>query len=158
MSDAAFGLMDPAALLAKLYHDFKRLQADEGQPTMLYTAFDFFVTAHSLIDWLKNSTTGLTKTEVDKLRAPMIVKICADVANGTKHFRRDKKPYTSTKTYSTSPAFSGAFSNAAQVSWSAWVELSQAEAHAASIPEICPIQQLAKAVLAHWTAYFEGSI
>jgi hypothetical protein len=161
MSDAAFGLMDPAALLAKLYHDFKRLQADEGQQTMLYTAFDFFVTGYSLVDWITNSTSGITEAERETLRAqlrsPMIVKICGDVANGTKHFRRDRKPQTTTTTHSAPPAFQpSAFSSAFQVSWSAWVQVSEAEAQAASIPQLCSIYQLAEAVLAHWTAYFEG--
>jgi hypothetical protein len=74
MSDTTCGLMDPAALLARLYHEFNRLRADEGQQTMLYTAFDFFVTAYSLIDWITNSTPGMIKAERDKLgtllRAP----------------------------------------------------------------------------------------
>jgi hypothetical protein len=147
MSDAAFGLMDPAALLAKLYHDFKRLQADEGQQTMLYTAFDFFVTGYSLVHWIANWYPRTTKAEKQtlgaQLRAPMIVKICGDIANHTKHFRRNKPPQTTTTTYSAPPAFY-------------WVELSPTEAQATSLPEVCPIQQLAQAVLAHWKAYFEG--
>jgi excisionase family DNA binding protein len=156
LNGTPFGLMDPAELLGKLFHDFKRLQADREQHTILYTAFDFFVTAYSLVDWIINSTPEMTKAERDKLRAPMIVKICGDIANGTKHFIRNRPKQTSITTHSAPPAFSGAFSNASQTAWSAWVELNPAEAKAASIPQICPIEQLAEAVLAHWKAYFEG--
>jgi hypothetical protein len=150
MSNGPFGLLDPAELWAKLLHDLKRLQANEGQRTMLYTAFDFFVTAYSLVDWIINSRPEMTEAEKDKLRAPMIVKICGDVANGTKHFRRNRNPQTTATTHSAPSDFQ-------PMSWSAWVELSPAEAKAASIPQICPVQQLAEAALAHWKAYFEGS-
>jgi hypothetical protein len=150
MSGPPFGVLQPSWLLGKLFHDFKRLQADEGQPTiMLYTAFDFFVTGYSLVDWIANWDPRTTKAEKKmlsaQLRAPMIVKICEDIANHTKHFRRDRPPETTTTTHSAPPAFY-------------WVELSQAEAQDTSLPEICPIQQLAQAVLAHWKAYFEGVI
>jgi hypothetical protein len=146
MSGPAFEVLDPAWLLAKLFHDFKRLKADEEQPTiMLYTAFDFFVTGYSLVDWIANWDPRTTKAENDRLRTqlrtPIIVKICGDVANHIKHFRRDRP--TTTTTHRAPPALY-------------WVELSQTEAHAASLPECCPVQQLAEAVLAHWKAYFEG--
>jgi hypothetical protein len=143
-----FGVLQPSWLCGKLLHDFKWLQADEGQPTiMLYTAFDFFVTGYSLVDWIANWDPRTTEAEKAKLgaqlRTPMIVKICGDIANHTKHFRLDRPPQTSTTTHSAPPAFY-------------WVELSQAEAQATSLPEFCPIRQLAEAVKAHWQAYFEG--
>jgi hypothetical protein len=52
MSDGIFGLTSPLGLLNKLVYDFKRLKADEGQQAMLYTAYDFFVTTYSLVDWV----------------------------------------------------------------------------------------------------------
>jgi hypothetical protein len=62
MSGPPFGVLQPSWLLGKLFHDFKRLQADEGQPTiMLYTAFDFFVTGYSLAIGLRIGTQGPPK-------------------------------------------------------------------------------------------------
>jgi hypothetical protein len=52
MSDGIFGLTSPLDLLNKLVYHFKRLKADEGQQAMLYTAYDFFVTTYSLVDWV----------------------------------------------------------------------------------------------------------
>jgi hypothetical protein len=49
-----------------------------GKQAMLYTAFDFFVTAYCMVDRVKKSTT-LTKPQVDALYAPMLIKICAVV-------------------------------------------------------------------------------
>jgi hypothetical protein len=50
MNEGIFGLSQPDELLNKLEHDLQRLQASEGQQTMLYTTFDFLVTAYSLVD------------------------------------------------------------------------------------------------------------
>jgi hypothetical protein len=85
MNAGIFGLNQPDELMTKLEHDFQRLQADMGQQAMLYTAFDVFVTAYSLVDWVKKHT-ALTKAEVDALYAPMLIQICGDLANGSKHF------------------------------------------------------------------------
>jgi hypothetical protein len=111
MSGPAFGVLDPAWLLGKLFHDFKRLQADEGRPPiMLYTAFDFFVTGYSLVDWIAKWDPRTTKAEKKmlgtQLRAPMIIKICGDVANHTKHFRLESSQ-TNTSTHSAPRPFTG---------------------------------------------------
>ena len=42
-------LQTPKDLLAKLEHDLGRMEAD---PTDAYAAFDFFVTAEHVLDWL----------------------------------------------------------------------------------------------------------
>ena len=44
-----FELQKPADLLAKLRHDYKRLQS---MPTDTYAAYDFFVTGYHMLDWL----------------------------------------------------------------------------------------------------------
>jgi hypothetical protein len=158
MNAGMFGLNQPDELLNKLEHDFQRLQDDIGKQAMLYTAFDFFVTAYSLVDWVKKDR-ALTRAEVDALYAPMLVKICGDLANGSKHFQLDRSPKTTLTTHSAPPAFqANAFSSAFQVTWSAWVELSPSEATAAGVPPICPVMVLAEKVLAHWQRYFGRSL
>jgi hypothetical protein len=151
MSDGIFGLTDPRDLLDKLRYDFRRLKADEGQQTMLYTAYDFFVTAYSLVDWEKQHKQ-MTAAQAATLYEPMVIKVCGDIANGSKHFRRDKPPKTTVKTRSASPAFDPAVfdPNVFQTARSAWVELSPNEAQAVGVPELCPVLELAEKVLEHW--------
>jgi hypothetical protein len=154
VNEGIFGLSRPDELLNKLEHDFQRLQADDGQQMMLYTAFDFFVTAYSLVDWLQNSGER-TKAEVKVLRGQMMTKICADLANGSKHFQLTQKPKTTLTTHAAPPAYSSAFApRQFQTQWSACIKLRADEAQAAGVPEICPIRELAPKVLAHWRSYF----
>ena len=151
MSDGIFGLTSPRDLLDKLMYGFKRLKANEGQQAMLYTAYDFFVTAYSLVDWAKKHKP-MTSAQAATLYDKMIIKICGDIANGSKHFRRDKPPKTTLKPHSAPPAFQpDAFQlDAFQTTWSAWVELSPSEAQAVSVPELCPVLELAEKALEYW--------
>jgi hypothetical protein len=132
-------------------YDFKRLKADEGQQAMLYTAYDFFVTAYSLADWEKKHK-HMTSAQATTLYDQMVIKICGDIANGSKHFRRNKQPKTTLKTHSAPPAFDPAVfqPNAFQTTWSAWVELSPSEAQAVGVPELCPVLELAEKALEYW--------
>jgi hypothetical protein len=155
MNTGIFGLNQPEELLDKLEHDFERLQDDMGQQVMLYTAFDFFVTAYSLVDWVKKHKS-LTQAQVDALYQEMLIKICADLANGSKHFQLTKPPKTTLTTHSSSPVFEpGVFEPGVfQDDWQAWVKLSASEAAAAGVPTTCPVMTLATEVLAHWRRYF----
>jgi hypothetical protein len=155
MNTGIFGLNQPEELLDKLEHDFERLQDDMGQQVMLYTAFDFFVTAYSLVDWVKKHKS-LTQAQVDALYQEMLIKICADLANGSKHFQLTKPPKTTLTTHSSSPVFEpGVFEPGVfQDDWQAWVELSASKAAAAGVPTTCPVMTLATEVLAHWRRYF----
>jgi hypothetical protein len=155
MNTGIFGLNQPKDLLEKLEHDFRRLRADAGQQAILYTAFDFVGTAYALVDWVKKYT-AMTPAEVDKLYACMLIKICADLANGSKHFQLTKPPKTTLTTHSSSPVFEpGVFEPGVfQDDWQAWVELSASEAAAARVPTTCPVMTLATEVLAHWHRHF----
>ena len=82
-----FSLRTPEDLLAKLEADLRRLQ--EAEPTSVeaqYAAFDFFVTAEHLADWL-SASTGASKSS---LRAYPDGALVSHVANGAKHFRVDR--------------------------------------------------------------------
>jgi hypothetical protein len=159
MNTGIFGLNESDDLLNKLEHDFQRLQDDMGQQAMLYTAFDFFVTAYSLVDWEKKYRV-LTPAAVAALYAPMLIKICADLANGSKHFQLTKPPpKTTLTTHSSGPVFEpDVFEpDVFQDDWQAWVELHPSEATAAGLPPICPVMTLAEKVLAHWEHHFGRS-
>ena len=68
-------LQAPKDLLAKLQFDFARIKAN---PLDVYAAFDFFVTAEHIPDWVGDKSI--------KSREPLL-KVVSHIANGAKHFR-----------------------------------------------------------------------
>jgi hypothetical protein len=90
-------------------------------------------------------------SRTNTLYAPIIIKICGDIANGSKHFRRNLQQNTSVQTHSAPPPFAQGFQpNAFQTEWSVWVELNPSEAQAVGIPEQCRVLALAEKALEHW--------
>jgi hypothetical protein len=88
-----FELRTPHDLLNKLRADLKRLEAD---PLDQYAAFDFFVSASHMPDWL---SPGIDQSAVDK-RSDMrsqdvLLQICDHIATGFKHFEASAKRHTS---------------------------------------------------------------
>ena len=83
----AFGpdLVLPADLVRKLEHDFRRLQ---GNPRDTYAAFDFFVTAEHIPDWMRNIPV---KREIPLLR------VVSHLAAGAKHFIPQDKRHQSVR-------------------------------------------------------------
>jgi hypothetical protein len=71
-------LQTPKDLLAKLQSDFERIKAN---PLDVYAAFDFFVTAEHVPDWVGDKSI--------KSREPLL-KVVSHIANGAKHFRANK--------------------------------------------------------------------
>jgi hypothetical protein len=84
--DGLFSLQTPTDLLQKLESDFLRLR--EASPAGLeaqYAAFDFFVTAEHLADWV-SACTGESLASLRSYPEGLAV---SHVANGAKHFRVD---------------------------------------------------------------------
>jgi len=78
----------------KLRHDFARMQSD---PDDIYAAFDFFVTAEHIVDWLHPDAPGSSqRAERERIRSssPML-EIVSHIANGAKHFVALAKHHTS---------------------------------------------------------------
>ena len=75
----------PKDLLGKLQFDFERLETD---PLDVYAAFDFFVTAEHIPDWIGNKAI---KKEIPILR------VVSHIANGAKHFEVNAKRHKSVK-------------------------------------------------------------
>ena len=78
-------------MLRKLEHDFERMRSQLDDP---YAAFDFFVTARHLSEWM---TTAEKKSlnaseEYLKLRAAI-----RDVGDSAKHFEITRQPATDSK-------------------------------------------------------------
>ena len=86
--DGFFELVTARHLLDKLEADFDRLRSFPAiSREAQYAAFDFFVTAEHLPEWLATGTGG----DKVKLRDYAEGKLVSHVANGAKHFRVDPK-------------------------------------------------------------------
>jgi len=76
------GLTSPRDLLAKLRHEHELLHQDSDNA---YVAFNFFVTAEHLLDWLYPGNAGKARRE--QLRGQeVLLQIVSHIANGAKHF------------------------------------------------------------------------
>src|SRR3990170_7760337 len=76
-----FNVRDPQALFEKMRYDYGRMIAE---PLNVFPAWDFFVTANHLIDWIWPSA-GSTQHRKER-RWEAIPRICEHLANGAKHF------------------------------------------------------------------------
>jgi hypothetical protein len=81
-----FELRTPADLLQKLRHDHARIRADLMDA---YAAFDFFVTAEHMLDWvLPDAADKANKQRREQKRqAKAILRVTAHLASGAKHFK-----------------------------------------------------------------------
>ena len=86
-----FNLKTPHELLAKLRHDFRRLDANGLDA---YAAFDFFVTARHLPEWLYPREPAKRRALFDR---EVLLRVCAHIADGSKHFEATSKRHASVK-------------------------------------------------------------
>jgi hypothetical protein len=79
-------LQSPVDLLSKLAHDMERIRRD---PNDTYAAFDFFVTAEHLVDWLFPDRPGTNQSAARKAKreSSELLRITSHLANGAKHFQ-----------------------------------------------------------------------
>jgi hypothetical protein len=78
----AFHLKTPKDLFAKLGRELERLRRD---PDDVDVAFNFFVTAESLLDWLHPGNAGRSAREAIRRSAPLL-EVVSHLASGAKHF------------------------------------------------------------------------
>jgi hypothetical protein len=76
-----FQLQSARDLLGKLRHDYSRLQQNPNDP---YIAFDFFVTAEHLLDWLYPGVSGKSSRTAER-DANLILQVVSNLATGAKH-------------------------------------------------------------------------
>jgi hypothetical protein len=78
-----FELKTAGDLFRKLQHDYALLSK---APANAYLAFNFFVTAEHILDWLYPGRKGAGKRKQCRERE-VVLQICSHVASGAKHFR-----------------------------------------------------------------------
>ncbi|MGE0290603.1 MAG: hypothetical protein AB7I42_30020 [Bradyrhizobium sp.] len=82
-------LQKPEDLVRKLEHDLGRVR---NSPQDQYAAFDFFVTAEHIIDWLHPDDRAAR--EATRASSPLL-RITSHIANGAKHFEAKNKHHRS---------------------------------------------------------------
>ena len=88
-----FSLQNHRDLLSKLQHDLQRLK---DSPMDTYAAFDFFVTAEHMLDWLYPGADN--EDQRKNLRNSVtLLQIVSHIANGSKHFKATAPHHKSVK-------------------------------------------------------------
>jgi len=81
--DGIFSLRTPLDLLGKLEADFQQIQSsDPHAQAAHYAAFDFFVTAEHLPDWVMHTSGGSLTSHRDYPDGALV----SHIASGAKHF------------------------------------------------------------------------
>lgn len=88
MSEGFFTLNCPSDLLKKLERDMRKL---ESNPLDSDLAYNFFVTAHSMLDWIHPGDDKPARdARTNLMLGDIWLRICFSLANGGKHFRLEK--------------------------------------------------------------------
>lgn len=99
-----FQLQTPRDLLRKLIHDYERLQR---APDDAYAAFDFFVTAEHMLDWLYPGAPGRANRTAER-NDNRILQVVSHLATGGKHMVPEDPRHTSVQHADAAPAPYGA--------------------------------------------------
>lgn len=86
-----FTLKSSSDLLGKLKFDFKVLNEHRDNP---YYAFNFFVTAEHMLDWIYPGYTNKSKRQSER-NTEVLLRIYSHLANGAKHFSVEAKHHDS---------------------------------------------------------------
>lgn len=140
-----FQLRFPQDLFAKMRYDYERMKRE---PMNVYPAFDFFVTANHLVDWIWPSAG---REQLKKNRAEhAIPRICEHIANGAKHFLLTAPHNAVAGLKATHGAFDpAAFDSNAFDTSGLFIDLKPDEAAAFGAERITAID-LAQRVLEYW--------
>ena len=139
-----FELQTPADLVHKLRHDLERM---ETSPTDQYAAFDFFVTAEHIIDWIHPNN----KVARETLRSSSpLLRITSHLANGGKHFEAKFTHHRSVTGTEKNRYVEEGYVEDGYVEEPLMIHLSQQEAKEMGISSIDAIA-LGRQVLEFWT-------
>jgi hypothetical protein len=94
-----FELRSPHTLLAKLRHDLDRLSDPQQYQWQQYAAFDFFVTAEHIVDWMDpdqvaNDRDAHARQKAVRESHPLL-RLVSQLASGGKHFEAFAKQHQS---------------------------------------------------------------
>lgn len=134
-----FNLNTPESLVKKLLFEFQNFSE---RPDDSYQAFNFFVTAEHIPDWIH---------EKELRKAEPILRICSHLANGAKHFEVDRHHsvnYTEKELYAAGGYFAEDYVEEPLV-----VYLSEREAEELGKVNIRAIQ-LAEMIVDYWSRRF----
>ena len=147
-----FGQLDnPRHLLAKLTHDYARMMAGPGDQ---YAAFDFFVTAEHMVDWVAPGYARQQERSAMRNANPLL-QVVSHIASGSKHFVAEHARHHHVQHVDAAPSLVEP-GDAMLVPASLYVTL---EGEAARIfgPEIA-VMQLAEQVLSFWEKFVESEL
>lgn len=88
-----FSLQSPKDLLAKLQSDYEALCVEPGNS---YLAYNFFVTAEHMLDWVYPGFANKGKRQAER-DSSVLLQICSHLASGAKHFLAEAKHHDSVK-------------------------------------------------------------
>ena len=147
MTDCGFGgffaIETARDVFGKMERDFARLKAS---PADSDAAFNFFVTAYHIIDWLARGDEGKLKV----LRQGAIPRICKHLANGAKHLTL-REPHDAIQHADAmpSPFASGRFASGRFAQGWLAVDLGPSERDELRVARIDAVT-LAEKVIEHW--------
>jgi len=87
----AFTLQTPHDLCAKLESDYEALMQDRNNP---YLAYNFFVTAEHMLDWVYPGYANKNKRQSER-DSEVLLQVCSHLATGAKHFVAEAKHHNS---------------------------------------------------------------
>jgi hypothetical protein len=137
-------------LLKKVRHEHELLRQD---PSSTYVAFNFFITAHHLLDWLHPGFRNAERERIE--REHVLLQVVSQLANGSKHFVLEAKKHQSVvRVDAPDGAFdAGAFDSDSFDTDELVVVLDGAAA--AQFGESIHVVRLAEMVLDFWVRYFQ---
>jgi hypothetical protein len=143
-------LENPRHLLAKLTHDYARMMAGPGDQ---YAAFDFFVTAEHMVDWVAPGYARQQERSTIRNANPLL-QVVSNIASGSKHFIAEdaRHHHVQHVDVAPSPVEPG---DAMLVPASLYVTL-EGDAAVRFGSEIA-VMQLAEAVLSFWEKFVESN-
>ncbi len=141
-----FQLEDARDLIIKLENDYSRLR---DNPIDSFAAFDFFVTATHIPEWLR--PLGLEwQRPAEGTQERAITDTCGHLGNGAKHFILERCLPKGTE--ATTGPFSAGFSSAFADDGNLIIHVNETEAAILGRPTVSAIE-LAGLVLSYWNQY-----
>jgi hypothetical protein len=139
-----FSLNNPIDLLRKLEHDFGSMQRD---PTNQYAAFNFFVTAEHMLDWLYPGNK--CKEERKRIRASeILLQVTSHLASGAKHFQVEAPHHKSVVQTGQNGYFAPGYFQEGY--FSEWLFIELTDEAADQLGKSIRLEDLAKRVLEFW--------
>lgn len=147
----------PADLLVKLQHDLSRM---EQYPENPYPAFDFFVTAEHLFDWLypDSEASANVRTRKQRRETEPLLRITSHLANGAKHFEAMAPHHKSVDDIQVRSLFNRAMFNPRLFNTKHQLAIKLQEVDAAALGlQVVSAIDLASRVLAYWQQHLSSS-